>query len=81
VIPASYMDNSSFKLILQSHMRDLLTPYFYDVGFKEDSSDLHLKILSRNHVINWACKLGIDECKKNATDAFRAWSLSAIDEE
>jgi len=62
-------------------MRGLVTPYFNDVGFKEDPSDPHLKILSRNHVINWACKLGIDECKKNATNAFTAWSQSPIDEE
>ena len=62
-------------------MRDLVTPYFYDVGFKEGSSDPHLKILSRNHVINWACKLGIAKCKQNATDTFRAWSQSPIDEE
>lgn len=58
------------------YMSGLVAPYFFYLGFEENASDGHLRILSRTNAMTWACRLGIPECKTNASIAFEKWMTS-----
>ena len=59
-------------------MKSLVTPYFNHIGFVEQPTDQHLRILSRSNSVNWACRLGVQECLQNATNQFNSWLTSSI---
>lgn len=53
-------------------MTTLVEPYYNHVGFQESEKDAHLTILSRSDALNWACKLKIADCVRNAQSHYAA---------
>ena len=54
-------------------MLTLLANVYDTLGFEEKEADTHVTLLNRVNVLTWACRLGQEDCVKNATDIFREY--------
>ena len=51
-------------------MKKLLANVYGTLGFEEKKNDTQLTLLHRVIVVTWACRLGLENCVKNAVDIF-----------
>ncbi|XP_065203828.1 aminopeptidase N-like [Planococcus citri] len=49
---------------------------YENTGFFEKSSDDQLLIYKRVEVVNYACKLGYEDCIRNAVNQFQSWKFT-----
>lgn len=54
-------------------MLNLLANVYDTLGFEEKKEDTHVTLLHRVSVATWACRLGLEDCVKNAVDIFRKY--------
>ena len=58
-------------------MQNLLVNVYDTLGFEEKEDDTQVTLLHRVSVLTWACRLGLGDCVKNATDIFREYEETA----
>ena len=58
-------------------MQKLLANVCDTLGFEEKKDDTQVILLHRVNVLTWACRLGREDCVKNATDIFREYEEMA----
>ena len=58
-------------------MKKLLANVYGTLGFEEKKNDTQLTLLHRVIVVTWACRLGLEDCVKNATDFFSEYKEEA----
>ena len=51
-------------------MLNLLANVYDTLGFEEKEKEPQVTLLNRVNVLTWACRLGQEDCVKNATDIF-----------
>jgi hypothetical protein len=58
-------------------VKKLLANVYDTLGFEEKNNDTQLTLLHRVSVVTWACRLGLEECVKNAKDIFSEYEEEA----
>ena len=58
-------------------MQNLLANVYDTLGFEEKKDDTQVTLLHRVSVLTWACRLGLEDCVKYATDIFREYEEMA----
>jgi hypothetical protein len=58
-------------------VKNLLANVYGTLGFEEKEDDTQLTLLHRVIVVTWACRLGLEDCVKNATDIFSEYEEEA----
>ena len=58
---------------LEHFIKDMLENRYESLGFKSNSNDDYMTILSRNSISSWMCKVNFTNCVDNALDLFQKW--------
>ena len=58
-------------------MQNLLANVYETLGFEEEKGDTQVTLLHRVSVLTWACRLGLEDCVKKATDIFKQYEETA----
>ena len=58
-------------------MQKLLANVYGTLGFEEKEGDTQVTLLHRVNVLTWACRLGLEDCVKNAIDIFKEYEEKA----
>jgi len=61
----------------KAYVQKLLANVYDTLGFEEKEDDTQVTLLHRVSVLTWACRLGLGDCVKNATDIFREYEGTA----
>ncbi len=56
-------------------MRNFLTPVYNEIGHETRPDDDDLTVFLRGVIVNWACKMGVDECKAKTVEDFEKWFM------
>jgi hypothetical protein len=58
-------------------VQKLLANVYGTLGFEEKKDDTQVTLLHRDSLVKWACRLGLGDCVKSATDIFREYEEKA----
>jgi hypothetical protein len=58
-------------------VQELLANVSDTLGFEEKEEDTQVTLLHRVIVVTWACRLGAEDCVRNATDMFTEYKAKA----
>lgn len=58
-------------------MLKLLANVYDTLRFEEKKNDTQVTLLHRVSVLTWACRLGLEDCVKNANDSFTEYEETA----
>lgn len=61
---------------LKDFLRSLLEPLYKSVGFQDSPTDPHLDQRKRVKVLQWACKLGHEDCVTQSVNLFKQWMMN-----
>ncbi|XP_040569866.1 aminopeptidase N isoform X2 [Lepeophtheirus salmonis] len=60
----------------KEYIKKLITPIYNDLGYEPKDTDNHLEKLLRVKVIDWACKVGLEDCLNRVKGDFDTWKAS-----
>ncbi|XP_076229511.1 aminopeptidase N-like [Nomia melanderi] len=60
---------------LKAYIRYLASNMYKSLGFVDDESDNHQRLLSRELILTWMCKLGHEECVHEAKQQFDTFKM------
>ncbi|CAD1472151.1 unnamed protein product, partial [Heterotrigona itama] len=69
----------SYKAFVR-YVSSLLTPIYEKLELKDNHDLDHTVLLLKSHVLKWACKLDILECKSKTLAQFEAWNNKSTTE-
>lgn len=61
----------------QAYVKKLLANVYGLLGFEEKKDDTQVTLLHRVIVVTWVCRLGLEDCVKNAVDIFSEYEEKA----